>query len=172
MDLRPYVPYVACLALGFVVGTSVGPKQTERIIEKPTIVQGKTEHTIQTKIVYVPKEVDPKTGQAEKTDVQANIGKPEVTVSVNGNEAVFKKMDEENFVFEKGKLQLDQSSKVSVDLQITPTIIDTTKHHAITLGAGLYGFGAGYRQDRWSGEIYSDWNRNIGVAVKYDLLQW
>ena len=165
--LKDYGPHAACLFVGIVLGSVFGPHKVDtKIIEKPTIVKQDAEQKVQTKIVYVQKEA------GEKTDIQASIGKPDVTVNVNGHEAVFTKADDEQFVFEKGKLQLDQSSKISLDLQIQPTVIDTTKHHAISLEAGFYGFGLGYRQDKWHGFIYSGFDRSINAAVGYDLIQW
>lgn len=68
----------------------------------------------------------------EKTDIETNIGKQELNVKVNGHETTFKKHDDEKFVFDKGKFQLDQTSTAEINIKVEP--IDNTKHLGVGVG--------------------------------------
>ena len=68
-------------------------------------------------IAYVPKEVDPATGEPEKTDVQIEHRQKPVVVSVNGKEYAVPSTVKEETKFEKGKLALTEES--SLKLQVT-----------------------------------------------------
>lgn len=119
---------IICLAVGLIAGYflfSGSDQQTEKPVIK-TEYQTKTE----TQFVYVPKE------QNETTDIDANIGKQDLEVKVNGQKAVIRKSDDEKFVFDKNKLELTQTSKASLDINV-PTI-DKTKRNAVGLGAGVH----------------------------------
>lgn len=115
---------------GFYRGRVTAP---EKIIEKEVPV----EHIVtQTKTVtdirYVPKATpaDP--------DVDIKIPKQQLTVSVNGQQQqTIKKSDSEKYVFDKGQLKLEQTSKASFDIKI-PTI-DKTRRWSIGIGAGKDG---------------------------------
>lgn len=108
---------------------------------------GETLTKTETEIVYVPKEtvkyytIDGTTGNTieterlEKTDIDANIGKPSVNVKVNDREVEIKKDDNEKYVFEKNKLKLTQTSNVDFNIHVDPIEIDKTKH---------WGIGGGY----------------------------
>lgn len=108
---------------------------------------GETKTETKTEIVYVPKEtikyytIDKNTGETienmytEKTDIEANIGKPSVNVKLNDKDIEINKADDEKYVFEKNKLKLTQSSKVDFDIHVDPIEIDKTKH---------WGIGGGY----------------------------
>ena len=80
----------------------------------------------------------------EKTDVDVNVGKQELAVKVNGKDFEIKKADDEKYVFDKYKLQLNQTSRA--DLNITVPVIDKTKHWEIGIGTskdgavGMIGF--------------------------------
>lgn len=102
-------------------------KNTE-IVNKPITENIKTE--TKTEVVYVPK-------VNEKTDVEANIGKQELYVKVNGKEQVIQKADDEKYVFDKNKIQLDQTSKTTLDINI-PTV-DKTRRYGIGVGFGNNG---------------------------------
>ena len=114
---------------GFYRGRVTAP---EKIIEKEVPV----EHIVtQTKTVtdirYVPKATpaDP--------DVDIKIPKQQLTVSVNGQQQTIKKSDSEKYVFDKGQLKLEQTSKASFDIKI-PTI-DKTRRWSIGIGASKNG---------------------------------
>ena len=136
MDIiKKYLPYMVFLIIGLVLGFWIGGKMADPIIqyvEKPVQVQAETK--TETQIVYVEK--DP----GEKTDLEANVGKQELNVRVNGNDIVIPKKEEERFMFDKNKIFLDQTSKASLDINI-PTI-DKTKRWGI--GAGFGNNGVGY----------------------------
>ena len=108
---------------------------------------GETKTETKTEIVYVPKEtikyytIDKNTGETienmytEKTDIEANIGKPSVNVKLNDKDIEINKADDEKYVFEKNKLKLTQSSKVDFNIHVDPIEIDKTKR---------WGIGGGY----------------------------
>ena len=102
-------------------------KNTE-IMNKPITENVKTE--TKTEVVYIPK-------VNEKTDIEANIGKQELYVKVNGKEQVIQKADDENYVFDKNKVQLNQTSKTELDIHI-PTV-DKTRSYGIGVGFGNNG---------------------------------
>lgn len=83
-------------------------------------------------------------GSTEKTDIDINVGKQELAVKVNGKDFGIKKADNEKYVFDKYKLQLNQTSRS--DLNITVPVIDKTKRWEIGIGAskdgavGMVGF--------------------------------
>lgn len=94
--------------------------------EIKTEVKYKTD--TKTEIVYVPKYIY-QDGSIEKTDVDINVGKQELAVKVNGKDFEIKKADDEKYVFDKYKLQLNQISRA--DLNITVPVIDKTKRWEI-----------------------------------------
>ena len=65
-------------------------------------------------------------------------------MKVNGKDFEIKKADDEKYVFDKYKLQLNQTSRA--DLNITVPVIDKTKHWEIGIGTskdgavGMIGF--------------------------------
>lgn len=109
--------------------------------EIKTEVKYKTD--TKTEIVYVPKYIY-QDGSTEKTDVDVNVGKQELAVKVNGKDFEIKKADDEKYIFDKYKLQLNQTSRT--DLNITVPVIDKTKRWEIGIGAskdgavGMVGF--------------------------------
>lgn len=102
--------------------------------EIKTEVKYKTD--TKTEIVYVPKYIY-QDGSIEKTDVDINVGKQELAVKVNGKDFEIKKADDEKYVFDKYKLQLNQISRA--DLNITVPVIDKTKRWEIGIGASKTG---------------------------------
>ena len=127
--VKKYLFYIVCLVVGLIAGYLVGQHFAEPVTtEKPPVIKTEYQTETKTQVVYVPKE------PGEKTDIDASIGKQELEVKVNGQKAVILKSDDEQYVFDKKKLELTQTSKASLDINI-PTI-DKTRH----LGAGV-GFG-------------------------------
>ena len=142
----------AILIAGILLGAGgmyiFGPRIAEHhyseqtIVEKPTIVQETVKHTTETVMAYTPKAVipvtDQKTGnviqQQEKTDLDAAIGKTEFNVRLNGRETAFTKANNEQFLFDKNKLTLNQTSTITIDAKVEPTIIDKTKYWSIGYG--------------------------------------
>lgn len=85
-------------------------------IEVPVQVKGDTE------IVYVEKE------SPDDSDVQITNTKPSISVDFNGQKTEFQTLDNETQKFEKGKLKVEQSS--SVNLDVTP-IVDREVNRAV-----------------------------------------
>lgn len=147
-DLKKYY-WVCALALifailwGFNFIFSVKSENLQN--QQTTSAQIKAETKTETQIVYVPKEtivyVDPSTGKRittkEKTDIEANIGKPSVNIKINGKETEVQKEDNERFVFDKNKIVLDQQSNIMINAQIDPVVINKTKHWGIGVGYGI-----------------------------------
>ena len=93
---------------------------------------------VQTEIKYAEKEAD------EKADIDIAVGKPALNVKVNDKEFIIRKADDEQYIFDKNKLSLTQTS--STDLNITIPTVDKTKRYEIGVGVskdgavGLVGF--------------------------------
>ena len=93
---------------------------------------------VQTELKYAEKEAD------EKADIDIAVGKPVLNVKVNDKEFLVRKADDEQYVFEKNKLSLTQTS--STDLNITIPTVDKTRRYEIGIGVskdgavGLVGF--------------------------------
>lgn len=123
--------YIACFVVGLIAGYFVSQHFAEPVtIEKPPVIKTEYQTETKTQLVYVPKE------PGEKTDIDTSLGKQDLEVKVNGQKAVIQKSDDEKFVFDKNKLELTQTSKASLDINI-PTI-DNTKRNAVGLGAGVH----------------------------------
>lgn len=160
------------LAAVFGIGCAVGSMcATQDVVSDagkphPNTISGVVESKTKTEIAYVPKTVVK--GKKEKTDLQADIGKTEFVVRVNGEEQTFTKADDERFVFDKNKLTLDQTSKVTLDVAV-PTV-DKTKRWAVGVGYGDDGmaytvdFPIG-KSDAVGGWVYKD-NDSTAVGVK------
>lgn len=128
--------FIIALIIGELDGYNHGIHKNQTIQpqkEPVQTVQGNLETKTETKIVYVPKNVDG-SGVKEKTDVEANVGKPSVNVKINGHKAEIKKSDDERFVFDKNKIVLNQDSTITLEAKIDPVIIDKTKHWGIGIG--------------------------------------
>lgn len=77
-------------------------------------VQGSSSHTKE--IVYVPKEIDPQTGQIEKTDVQFERKQGKIYVKVNGKDFEVPAEVKENVEFENGKLVVTEQTEMRVNI--------------------------------------------------------
>lgn len=132
---------VLLVLLGFFAwGYNVGKKHATVVtntVTKEIQLPAEVKTETKTEVVYVPKEVEADTGQVEKADVEANIGKQELTVKVNGKEQVIKKADSEKYVFDKNKLAIDQKSTATVDIKV-PTV-DNTRRWSVGIGYGNHG---------------------------------
>jgi len=111
-----------CLIVGAVVGGLVTYKCFPRTVveykaDTVSTVQEKVVLDTNTEVKYVPKEIDPDTGEKEKTDVEANINQPTVNVKVNGMAHDFKLEQKENQKFENGKVVLDQNTTLKLDVK-------------------------------------------------------
>ena len=122
---------VLSIIAGLAIGYYVFHKNTE-IMNKPITETVKTE--TKTEVVYTPKVAN------EKTDVEANIGKQQLYVKVNGQEQVIQKKDDEQYVLDKNKIQLNQTSQTTLDINV-PTV-DKTRRWGV--GVGLSDNGIAY----------------------------
>lgn len=124
------------------------PQADVKLPKQEFVIKGSGEVKTETKteIVYVPKEtikyysIDKNTGETieeqytEKTDIEANIGKPSINVKLNDKDIEIDKAEDEQYVFEKNKLKLTQSSKVDFDIHVDPIEVDNTKHWGVGVG--------------------------------------
>lgn len=177
----------------FVAGVYIGvkcisPSLTQHhyvtTIEKPTIVQGEIKTITDTQIAYVPKEtvitkyVDASgkevTGTAlEKTDLDASAAKDDFNVRLNGKDVQFTKADNEKYLFEKNKIALNQTSKITFDATVSPTVIDNTKRWSAGVGYGTNGWAGKIdfpikKSDTIGGWVYGDNKvKTAGLEVKF-----
>lgn len=169
------------LGIGYGMGMYTA-KQEIVTVEKETPVYVKGETVTETKIAYVPKEtvieryIDSSGNEAtretvEATDLDANIGKSEFHVRVNGKEQTFVKEDDERYIFDKNKLTLDQTSKISFDVNVPP--VDKTKRWAVGIGytngneiAYLVDFPIG-KSDTVGGWVYGGEEKAVGVKWRW-----
>ena len=119
--------FIVLITISFILGY-----KSYTIINKPvnngnnTIVTGNITTNTTTTIGYVPK---PKN---DNTDIKMNIPKTDLIINVNGKRVTFDAESSENYLFEKNRLELDQSSKVNFSVTVKPT--DLTKRWGIGVG--------------------------------------
>lgn len=120
------------------VGYSRGYEKAKNIIHPEPIqmVTGDVQTRTITKFIYAPKT------ETAPADINANIGKTEISLRVNGETTTFNKSVDEKSLFDKNQVSLEQTSKVSFAVSVTP--IDLTKH---------YGFGLGFDKDGVNAQI-------------------
>ena len=115
-----------CLVI-FLMGVMVGARLCyvyiprtviETQMQEVPVIQEKVITKTLTEVQYVTKTIDPKTGEKEKTDVEAVIKQPTVNVLVNGKEQEFKLQQGETQKFENGKIVLNQESTLRLDIKI------------------------------------------------------
>ena len=187
------VASILLLCVVFVFGIWIGrtywPKEIE--VEKTVVihdgainensihVEGEAESTTSTTVAYVPKEYvtyqtqdeygnDTWETELENTDVDMDIGKQELIVSVNGQEVQIEKEDNEKYVFDKNKLKIDQESVARFNVYVDPVEVDNTKHWGVGIGVNNKGKPAGmvtvpidkkHNIDAWG---YYDGDRTAG----------
>lgn len=158
-----------CFAVGFGGGWLCSTQDIVKEVEKPQVSTISSVAETKTEIAYVPKKIV--NGKKEKTDLQADIGKTDFTIKVNGKEQTFEKSDEEKYVFDNNKLTLDQTSRVTLDVNV-PTR-DNTKRWAVGVGYGDNGmaytvdFPIG-KSNTVGGWVYKDSDSHaVGVKIKF-----
>lgn len=176
---------IICFTIGFFCCKHFS-KQEIVTIEKPIIVKGETETITKTEIAYIPKEtiikqyVNSSTGEiteeaiTEKTDLDANIGKTEFNVKLNGKDVTFKKDDNEKFVFDKNKIALEQTSTVTFNATVSPCVIDKTRRWSVGVGKSNHN-GTAYTIDfpigntnTFAGWVYKDDDsETIGIKLRF-----
>lgn len=149
--LKKYLPYVLIFVIGFFAGYTVRTF-THTCDTKTQIIKTKGDPVetvkyvdrVQTQVAYVPKETvvyknadGTTTKGTEKTDIDMSVPKQTLNVKVNGKETAFSKSDTEQYLFEKNKLKLDQTSTADINIKI-PTV-DNTRKWEIGIGASKNG---------------------------------
>ena len=138
---------------GYQSGYNIGRVKTKANTgDKNIVLPGDVKTETQTVVKYVPKTSMPG-GQTEKTDVEANLGKQQITVKVNGHEQVIQKADSEKYAFEKNKLQLDQTSKATVEIKVP--VVDKTRRWSVGIGYGRNGIAG--KVDYPIGHVVGGW---------------
>lgn len=114
------VAFVFVIIISFVCGWNTCVCLNKNVVEVPVTkvevreVKVPVETEAKTQIQYVEKET------AQDADVQITKEKPQVVVDYNGQQTKFETLDNETQKFDKGKLQVDQTSKVTLD--VTPIV--------------------------------------------------
>jgi hypothetical protein len=147
---------VACMLIFFAGYAVHGALHTCPTPAPEVVTKIEYRDRVQTEIAYVPKETviykdasGQAVEQAEKTDVDIKINKPELLVKVNGKEMAIEKAEDEKFLFEKNKLKLEQTSSAALNI----TLPDNTRRWEI---------GAGYSKDGLVGQIGFPIAGNVG----------
>ena len=132
-----------------------GVLHTCPVADTKVVTQVEYRDKVKTEIAYVPKEtviyksVDGSTkSEPEKTDIDVKLNKPVLNVKVNA------KAENEQYLFDKNKLTLTQTS--STDLNIKIPVVDKTRR---------WGIGAGISKDGAVGVINFPLKGNAGGWV-------
>lgn len=168
--LRIFAKYLVIFIAGFAMCWIFFPRTIVKTAYKDKIVTGDAQTITKTEVVYVPKAVD-SSGQREKTDLQIDIPKTELNVKINGNDAVIPKTDDEQYLFEKNKLQLQQTSKAEINIKVP--VIDKTRYWSLGIGygsngvAGVVGFPIN-KKTAVGGWVYADKKTGAGgIEIKF-----
>nr|DAO52414.1 MAG TPA: hypothetical protein [Caudoviricetes sp.] len=138
-----------------------GVLHTCPVADTKVVTQVEYRDKVKTEIAYVPKEtviyksVDGSTkSEPEKTDIDVKLNKPVLNVKVNDKAFVVSKAENEQYLFDKNKLTLTQTS--STDLNIKIPVVDKTRR---------WGIGAGVSKDGAVGVISFPLKCNAGGWV-------
>lgn len=133
---------VLAFAGGFVLR---GVLHTCPVADTKVVTQVEYRDKVKTEIAYVPKETviyksaDGSTkSEPEKTDIDVKINKPVLNVKVNDKAFTVAKAENEQYLLDKNKLTLTQTS--STDFNIKIPVVDKTRRWGI--GAGISKDGA------------------------------
>lgn len=154
-------------ALAFAGGFALhGVLHTCPVADTKVVTQVEYRDKVKTEIAYVPKETviyksaDGSTkSEPEKTDIDVKLNKPVLNVKVNDKDFVVAKAENEQYLFDKNKLTLMQTS--STDLNIKIPVVDKTRR---------WGIGAGVSKDGAVGVISFPMKGSVGgwVASRAD----
>lgn len=139
-ELKIGIRYLTAFAIGFLACYFLSPRTVLVTEYRDRLIQGEAKTTTKTELVYVPKDTVTNTNGSivtEKTDIELKIPKQELNIKINGRDAVIHKADEEQYVFEKNKVQLEQKSISEINIAV-PTV-DNTKRWSVGLGYGNHG---------------------------------
>ena len=127
-----------CFLIGFLTGFSyraINHKCTLQKTPQNESVTAKTETETKTIVRYVEKE------SPQDADVDVTVPKQTLTVKVNGQAQTFKKSDNEQYILDKNKIALEQSSKATVDIKVP--VVDETRKWELGVGVDKHGQPAG-----------------------------
>lgn len=94
-------------------------------------------------------------------------------MKLNGKEIQFTKADDEQYVLEKNKVALNQTSKITIDATVSPSVVDNTKRWTIGAGYGTNGLAGSVRfpigkNNAVGGWVYGDKSvKSAGLEVKF-----
>lgn len=153
---------IIAAVLAFAGGFALrGVLHTCPVADTKVVTQVEYRDKVKTEIAYVPKETviyksaDGSTkSEPEKTDVEVKLNKPVLNVKVNDKAFVVAKAENEQYLFDKNKLTLTQTS--STDLNIKIPVVDKTRR---------WGIGAGISKDGAVGVINFPLKGNAGGWV-------
>lgn len=125
--LKKHWKYIAVLVIGMILGALVTYTcfpRTKFVEMVQTEVKTEVVLADRTEIGYVPKEVV--NGKTESTDIEVKKPLPVVTVKVNDKVTELPILQSESQKFDKGKIVLDQSTTLKVDVtaQVEKQIAD------------------------------------------------
>lgn len=163
------IVFVFGFALGwFVKGQFLPERKVQTISEKVPVIQEKIVTQTKTQIQYVDKAIDPTTGEQEKTDVELVKEQPAVYVKVNGKDHKFDLKESETQKFEDGKLLLEQSSQIALDIKI-PEYKQTWRVGAYTEYDSGEKWQVGLRLNRqfnsWDFDASINQDKKVGVML-------
>lgn len=167
---KTIVKYLAIFIAGFIMCWVFFPRTVPKVEYKDKIIKGDAQTITKTEVVYVPKEIN-SFGQREKTDLQVDIAKTDINVKVNGKDAVISKADDEQYMFEKNKIALQQTSKAEINIKVP--VQDRTRYWSLGVGygnngvAGMVGFPIS-KKAAIGGWVYADKRTGAGgIEIKF-----
>lgn len=138
-----------------------GVLHTSPVADTKVVTQVEYRDKVKTEIAYVPKETviyksaDGSTkSEPEKTDIEVKLNKPVLNVKVNDKDFSVTKAENEQYLFDKNKLTLTQTS--STDFNIKIPVVDKTRR---------WGIGAGVSKDGAVGVISFPMKGSVGGWV-------
>lgn len=138
VKLRFFAYTAVCFLIGFLSGFSfraINHKcPTPKAVQNESVT-AKTETETKTIVRYVEKE------SPQDADVDVTVPKQTLTVKVNGQAQTFKKSDNEQYILDKNKIALEQSSKATVDIKVP--VVDETRKWELGVGVDKHGQPAG-----------------------------
>lgn len=138
LKLRFFAYTAVCFVIGFLAGFSwraINPKcPTPKAVQNESVT-AETKTETKTVVRYVEKE------SPQDADVDVTVPKQTLTVKVNGQAQTFKKSDNEQYILDKNKIALEQSSKASVEIKVP--VIDETRKWELGVGVDKHGQPAG-----------------------------
>lgn len=145
--VKKYTYALLLVVIGFFIGYVTRTlTHTCTVTKSEPVIKTEVQYKdrVKTEIAYVPKETviyknadGTTTTSTEKTDIDVTIPKQQLNVKVNNKEFTINKDDKEEYIFDKNKLTLDQTS--TADINITVPTIDNTRKWELGIGASKNG---------------------------------